>query len=144
MKTLLVTLFLMIPVVAAFPQTSLATETDIRDFEEAFLEDFLAERFQEAFDRFRGDQSGIPLSEVDTLEVGTARQLTSLRNRYGPGIDFVFLGSESIEDVIIQHLYLVRYRNHALRVRFVYYDNGTFRRLNYFSWDDSVDALFSW
>jgi len=144
MKTLLVTLFLMIPVVAAFPQTSLATETDIRDFEEAFLEDFLAERFQEAFDRFRGDQSGIPLSEVDTLEVGTARQLTSLRNRYGPSIDFVFLGSESIEDVIIQHLYLVRYRNHALRVRFVYYDNGTFRRLNYFSWDDSVDALFSW
>ncbi|MFW5844141.1 MAG: hypothetical protein ACOCW6_09455, partial [Spirochaetota bacterium] len=107
-------------------------------------EDFVAERFQEAFDRFRGDKSGIPLSEVDTLEVGTARKLTSLQGRYGPGVDFVFLGRESIEDVLVQHLYLVRYRNHAIRVRFIYYDNGRVRRLNYFSWDDSLDALFTW
>ena len=144
MKKLSLLLLLLLPAAAVFSQASLATEADIRAFEEAFLEDFVAERFQEAFDRFRGDQSGIPLSEVDTLEVGTARQLTSLQGRYGPGIDFVFLGSESIEEVLIQHLYLVRYRNHALRVRFVYYDNGRVRRLNYFSWDDSLDALFTW
>ncbi len=144
MKTLLALFLLIVPVAFALPQTSLATEAGIREFEEAFLEDFIAERFEEAFDRFRGDHSGLPLSEVDTLEVGTVRQLTSLRNRYGSSIDFVFLRSESIEEALTQHIYLIRYRNHALRVRFIYYNNGTVRRLNSFSWDDSVDALFSW
>ena len=144
MKTVIALLLLIIPIVPAISQNSLEDEGDILEFEEIFLDHFLAERYQEAFDLFRGDQSGIPLSDVDTLEAGTAGQLTSLRGRYGPAIDYVFLGAESVEGALVQHLYLARYQNHALRLRFIYYNNASVWRLNFFSWDDSVDAFFSW
>jgi hypothetical protein len=144
MKTAFAVLLLTVPVLAAVSQITLEDEGDILGFEELFLDHFVAERYQEAFDLFRGNQSGIPLSDVESLEAGTAGQLTSLRGRYGPAVDYVFLGAEAVEEALIQHLYLVRYQHHALRLRFIYYNNAAIWRLNFFSWDDSVDELFSW
>ena len=124
-------------------QDGLSSRREMEAFIDGFLSQFIAGEYEQAFLLFR-KHSNIPSNEVDSLEGGTIRQLNALSSRYGKPLDFVFLESWDKKGVVSQYLFLLRYERHALRMRFVFYNNGRTTLLNYFSWDDSIDEMFPW
>ena len=136
-------LFLLCAVGVTQAQDGLSSKREMETFLDSFLSHFIAGEYEQAFSLFRM-HSNIPTNEVDSLEGTTIRQLNSLSSRYGKPLDYVFLESWDKKGVVSQYLFLLRYERHALRMRFVFYNNGRTALLNYFSWDDSIDKMFPW
>lgn len=84
----------------------------------------------------------IPSSEVDEVREKTIQNLELVEQRYGFLIGAERIREEKISDFAYREIYILRYRNSALRFVFTYYKNKEGWLLNAFKWDESFEDEF--
>jgi len=84
----------------------------------------------------------IPPNEVDEVREKTVEAMELVEGRYGFLIGAERVREEKISDFAYREVYLLRYRNSALRFMFTYYKNKEGWLLNGFKWDELFEEEF--
>ena len=57
-------------------------------------------------------------------------------------IGYVLISRENIKDTILKRVYVVKYERHLIRWSFIFYKPYSSWILDYFNYDDAIEALF--
>jgi hypothetical protein len=114
-----------------------ATEDLSKRVAELFKEKKIAASFKELTTYWP-----LPQSELNDLEDKTTKYLSIIDERFGKAIGILKVNDETISDIAIKEIYLVRYQNSAIRLIFTYYRNDNGWIVNAFKWDDNFSEEF--
>lgn len=84
----------------------------------------------------------LPENEIDMLSGKTLSSLNMVKSRFGVTRGFIKIREDSISDIAIREIYLLKYDFHALRFIFTYYRSSKGWIVNAFLWDDKYTEEF--
>ncbi len=147
MKTKL-SLILIIVLILSFSHNVVADEMGFakqeqtRDFCNSFLASMVEEDIEKAFDMVENEWP-FSISEIQSLESSTIKQLDSVKGRYGKILGYELIKEEKIKDSFIKYTYVMKYEKHIIRWKFIFYKPEDRWILNTFNFDDSINKLFT-
>jgi hypothetical protein len=141
MKYLHVLIFLSTALTLPAQKKYFKDEKEVQEFSIRMVQLFYDQKINELFDAV-DEYSVLPKEEVEPLREKTLAAMSVVRDRFGKAIGTKKLKAERIADVALRETYLIRYENHMMRLRFVYYRNNQGWRVNTFMWDDSFGDEF--
>ena len=84
----------------------------------------------------------LPPEELKSLSYQTKSQLAMVSARFGAPLGVEFIKSTSAGQSFVQHLYLIKFSNHALRFSCIFYKPKEVCIVNGVTWDDQTAKLF--
>jgi hypothetical protein len=114
-----------------------ATADLSREVTELFKQNKYAEAFKELSAYWP-----LPQAELQELEDKTSKYQDMIGQRFGKAIGTLKVSEQTISDIAIKEIYLVRYENSAIRLIFTYYRNNNGWVVNAFKWDDNFEEEF--
>ena len=85
----------------------------------------------------------IPEDEFNNLVTQTKNQFQMVKNRFETTIGYELFKKESIKDLMVKYTYIMKFEKHIIRWMFIFYKPTQGWLLNWFHWDDKIDALFN-
>jgi hypothetical protein len=84
----------------------------------------------------------LPAEELKNLAYQTQSQLAMINGRFGTPIGAEFVETEVAGESFLQHRYIVKYTNHAIRFNCTFYKPKDVWLINAVTWDDQTQKLF--
>lgn len=84
----------------------------------------------------------LPTAEIDNLIYQTQSQMKQVATRFGEKVGHDYVKTEKIGDSFIKYIYISKFKNHAIRLNYLFYKAESNWKLNSFFWDDKVQLLF--
>lgn len=84
----------------------------------------------------------LPTEEIDNLIYQTQSQMQLVATRFGEKVGYDYVKTEKIGDSFIKYIYISKFKNHAIRLNYLFYKAEGKWKLNSFIWDDKVHLLF--
>ena len=122
---------------------TLRTERDVQNLCENALSHVVNGDLETGIAALRPYATSISKEDVDSLENHLLGQETTIRESYGDAIGYVLITKENVKDTILKTVYVVKYERHLIRWTFIFYKPYDSWILDYFNYDDRIDALFS-
>lgn len=144
-KSVLLAVFLLaLPAFLTFAQNAppLKTDRDVQALCEQALAGIQAGAFVQGIAVLRPYATSISTEDVDSLEKQLGEQAPTIRKNYGDAIGFLFISKETLANTVLKLVYLVKYERHIIRWTFIFYKPVDSWVLDYFNYDDSIEALF--
>lgn len=79
----------------------------------------------------------IEKNEIISLEENTLKYINILDERFGKKESIVKIKEEKIMDFAFRETFIIKFKNHAIRLIYIYYRNNEGWILNSFKWDDN-------
>lgn len=122
---------------------ALRTERDVRNLCENALSHIVEGDPAQGISMLRPYATGISKEDVDSLENQLLGQAGTIKQSYGEAIGYVLISEEDLSDTILKAVYVVKYERHLIRWTFIFYKPYDSWILDYFNYDDRIEALFS-
>ena len=119
----------------------LNNSSETKEISQKVTELFKENKVHEAFNLLR-PYWPLPENEVYGMEDKTIKSLNIITDRFGKPEDIVKVNEKTIKDFAILETYLVKFKNSAIRLTFVYYKNKKGWIINSFKWDDDFGQEF--
>lgn len=113
-----------------------------KEFCNRFLTFMVQEETDKAFDLVENEWP-FSISEIQSLESSTIKQLDSVKGRYGKILGYELIKEEKIKDTFIKYTYVMKYEKHIIRWKYIFYKPEEKWILNSFNFDDSINKLFN-
>lgn len=141
MKSLLLafTGFLAIPAAALGGEFESLAEA--RKISDQAIELFNQEKFSEGYDVLK-PYWPLPVEEIDALATKTKTQWTAIKERLGASVGIEFVEESRVGNSLARYVYLLKFKNHALRWIFVFYRPTEGWVVNGVAVDDRTSLLF--
>ncbi|MGA2764919.1 MAG: hypothetical protein ABSG17_16340 [Spirochaetia bacterium] len=120
----------------------LKTERDVQNLCETALSYVVSGDLEQCIAVLRPYATSISREDVDSLENQLKGQATTIKNSYGDPIGYVLISMENLKDTILKGVYVVKYERHLIRWSFIFYKPYSSWILDYFNYDDAIEALF--
>lgn len=136
--------FVLLPVLLAFSQNGppLKSDGDVQALCEEALSYIQAGAFVQGVAILRPYALAISTEDVNSLEKQLEEQAPTVRKNYGDAIGYLFISKENLKDTVLKLVYLMKYEKHIIRWSFIFYKPIDSWVLDYFNYDDSIEALF--
>jgi len=121
---------------------ALRTEKDVQSLCENALSHIVNGDLAEGVATLRPYATNISKDDVDSLENQLLGQEGTIRQSYGDAIGSVLISRENLKDTILKVVYVVKYERHLIRWSFIFYKPYDSWILDYFNYDDDIEALF--
>ncbi len=122
---------------------TLRTEGDVTNLCENALSHIVDGDPAKGISTLRPYATSISTEDVDSLENQLTGQAETIKKSYGDAIGFVLVSMENLKDTILKAVYVVKYERHLIRWTFIFYKPYDSWILDYFNYDDRIEALFS-
>ena len=122
---------------------ALRTERDVQNLCENVLSQVVNGELEKGIATLRPYAIGISKEDMDSLENQFLGQEGTIRESYGDPIGYVLISKENLKDTILKTVYVVKYERHLIRWTFIFYKPYDSWVLDYFNYDDRIDALFA-
>ena len=119
-----------------------ANKEQTKDFCDDFLTYMVEENIEKAFDKVKNEWP-FSISEIQSLESSTIKQLDSVKGRFGEILGYELITEEELKDTFIKYTYVMKYEKHIIRWKFIFYKPEDRWILNTFNFDDSINKLFT-
>lgn len=113
-----------------------------KEFCDDFLTLMIEGDIEKAFDMI-GKEWPFSISEIQSLESSTIKQLDSVKGRYGKILGYELIKEEKIKESFLKYTYIMKYEKHIIRWKFIFYKPEDKWLLNSFNFDDSINELFT-
>lgn len=84
----------------------------------------------------------LPVEELNNLAYETENQLKMVSSRFGSVLGVDFVGTKTAGSTFVEHTYIGKFENHAVRYVCTFYKPKTEWVVNAVYWDDQIHALF--
>ncbi len=121
---------------------ALRTEGDITDLCENALSHIVDGDVAKGIAALRPYALGISKSDMDSLENQLLGQADTIRDSYGDPLGYVLMSMANLKDTVLRAVYVVKYERHLIRWTFIFYKPYDSWILDFFNYDDSIEALF--
>ena len=122
---------------------ALRTEGDVENLCENALSHIVDGDLEQGIATLRPYAMSISKEDVDSLENQLVSQAATIKDSYGDPIGFVLISKDNLKDTILKAVYVVKYERHLIRWTFIFYKPYDSWILDYFNYDDSIEALFA-
>ncbi|HPU86983.1 MAG TPA: hypothetical protein PL088_01245 [Spirochaetota bacterium] len=136
------TLTIALVVAATAQANTLGAKQDTRRIADEFMKKIQTGDFDAAFGGIK-IFFPIPEDEFNNLVTQTKNQFQMVKNRFGTTIGYELFKEESIKDLMVKYTYIMKFEKHIIRWMFIFYKPTQGWLLNWFHWDDKIDALFN-
>lgn len=121
----------------------LRTERDVQNLCENALSLIVEGDVGKGIGTLRPYATGISKDDVDVLESHLEGQAVTIKDSFGDPLGYVLISKENLKDTILKAVYVVKYERHLIRWSFIFYKPYDSWILDYFNYDDSIEALFA-
>lgn len=132
---------LLIPLASAAQVAQLHTEEDARAVSDEVMERVVRGDYEAAFEQLRSYWP-FASAELDALLDTTVAQRTQVAPRFGKSLGHTLIRSRTVEESLLELVYMEKTERHALRWVFLFYKPHDRWILNNIEWNDDIDALF--
>ena len=132
-KILIILLF---PILTFSQEKFLKNIEEVKDLSNKTSQLFYQTKIRESFDMMELYWP-IEKNELISLEENTLKYINILDDRFGAKEGIVKLKEEKIMDFAFKETFIIKFKNHAIRLIYIYYKNNEGWILNSFKWDDS-------
>ncbi|MGO9412798.1 MAG: hypothetical protein ACLQCB_18880 [Spirochaetia bacterium] len=122
---------------------ALRTEADVQGLCEDALSQIVSGDLEQGIATLRPYATSILKEDVDSLENHLVSQASTIKDSYGEALGFVLISEDNLKDTILKAVYVVKYERHLIRWTFIFYKPFDSWILDYFNYDDAIDALFA-
>lgn len=117
------------------------SEEETRAFSDAFVEQLVAEHFQQGFDAAKPHWP-IPVVEIDSIVNKVNQQWPIVRQRFGDPIGKEFICEKRIGTSFLQYYYLHKFEKHAIYWRIDFYKPIDEWKINSVAFLDDLGPLY--
>ena len=121
---------------------ALKTERDVQSLCENALSHVVEGDLAQGVATLRPYATSISKEDVDSLENQLLGQEGTIKQSYGDAIGYLLISRENLKDAILKLVYVVKYERHLIRWSFIFYKPYDSWILDYFNYDDDIEALF--
>ncbi len=139
---LIMTFVLIITFNTAAEDIGFAQRSQTKDFCDSFLNLMVEEDIEQAFDMVEKEWP-FSISEIQSLESSTIKQLDSIKGRFGKILGYELIKEDKIKESFIKYTYVMKYEKHIIRWKFIFYKPEDKWILNSLNFDDSINKLFN-
>ncbi len=128
----------------AFAQDAplLRSESDVQDLCDRALSNIVNGDISQGIGVLRPYATSISKEDVDALEAQITGQTPTIQKNYGQPLGYLLISKDNLRDTVMRMTYIVKYQKHLIRWNFIFYKPVDSWVLDYFNYDDSIDALF--
>ena len=139
---LIMTFVLIITFNTAAEDIGFTQQSQTQDFCDSFLNLMVEEDIEQAFDMVEKEWP-FSISEIQSLESSTIKQLDSIKGRFGKILGYELIKEDKIKESFIKYTYVMKYEKHIIRWKFIFYKPEDKWILNSLNFDDSINKLFN-
>lgn len=108
---------------------------------ENVIKEFEKENISGAFDITK-PHSNISSNQTDQLVVTIIQQWSAAKNVYGKMLGHTLIKKETVKNVFIKYLYVVRCEKIPVRFEFIFYNSLNDWKIINMKWDDDIKSFF--